>query len=178
MTKSKKTIHTKTPPPAKPTGVEFYFDKYAAAHQDPTNRSIQIVFIPVLIFGLFTLLWALPFPYIKFLGAYNADFNWSSFLLAFSIYYYLRMSPILAYVMLFMMMLFCYIITLLQQWAITGGPNLLLLGILITLVASVVLLAGYKKEGKKLSFEYRYKNMLIAPLFLLNLLLKRFKIKY
>ena len=164
--------------PVKSGSIEFYFDKFSAAHQDPANIIIHIIFIPLLVFSLFGILWAIPFPYIKFLGQYNADFNWSSFLLAFSIYYYLKLSPVLSYFMLFIMLAYCYLITLLQQWQKAGGPPLGALCGLIFIISCAALYGGYKKEGKKLSFEYRYKNILIAPLFLVHLLVKRFKIKY
>jgi uncharacterized membrane protein YGL010W len=174
----KSSNRIKTPPPAKPEGVEFYFAKYAAAHQDPVNRRIQIICIPLLLFSLMGFLWVLPFPYIKFLGVYNADFNWSSFFIAISIYYYLRLSPILSYFMLFAELVFCFIITELVQWQKSGGPELWLISGVLFVVCVILLSVGYNKERKKLSFEYRYKNLMIAPLFLLHLVLKRFKIKY
>lgn len=179
MAKNKTSTKVKPEPEVKPGSVEFYFDKFAAAHQDPANIVIHIIFIPLLLFSLFGLLWAIPFPYIKFLGQYNADFNWSSFLLAFSIYYYLKLSPVLSYFMLFIMLAYYYIITLLVQWQKAGGPPQLgaLCG-LIFVISCAALYGGYKKEGKKLSFEYRYKNILVAPLFLVHLVVKRFKIKY
>jgi uncharacterized membrane protein YGL010W len=174
----KKITKTQPTPTIKPGSVEFYFDKFAAAHQNPANILIHIIFIPLLLFSVFGLLWAIPFPYIKFLGQYNADFNWSSFLLAAIVYYYLKLSPILSYFMLFIMLAYYYIITLLLQWQKAGGPALSTLCGLIFVISCVALYAGYKKEGKKLSSEYRYKNILIAPLFLVHLLVKRFKIKY
>lgn len=174
----KKAEKKQVAPEIKPGSVEFYFNKYASAHQDPTNVIIHTVFIPLLLFSLFGLLWSTPFPYIKFLGQYNADFNWSSFLLAAIIYYYLKLSPILSYFMLFIMLAYYYLITLLLQWQKAGGPPLDALCGVIFIISCAALYYGYKKEGKKLSFEYRYKNILIAPLFLVHLVVKRFKIKY
>jgi len=177
MPKNKQKLKASSAP-VKPGGVEFYFDKFAAAHQNPANKLIYTVFIPLMAFGLFGLVWAIPFPYIKFLGQFNQDFNWSSFLLAFSIYYYLRLSPLLSYFMLFILLIYCYLITEIQQWQKAGGPALWLICGVIFLFSCIVLYAGYKREGKKLSFEYRYKNILIAPLFLVHLVFKRFSVKY
>jgi uncharacterized membrane protein YGL010W len=161
-----------------PAGVDFYFDKFAAAHQNPVNKLVQITCIPLLLVGLFGLAWVIPFPYIKFLGQYNQDFNWSSFLIAASIYYYLKLSPILSYFMLFVELVICFAITELLQWQKTGGPALWLISLLVFILACTALFIGYQKEGKPLSFEYRYKNLAIAPIFLLHLVLKRFSIKY
>jgi uncharacterized membrane protein YGL010W len=174
----RKITKTQTVAAAKPGSIEYYFDKFAAAHQDPANIVIHIIFIPLLLFGVLGLLWSVPFPYIKFLGQYNADFNWSSFLLAAIIYYYLKLSPILSYFMLFILLVYYYIITLIIQWQKAGGPPLGALCGAIFILSCAALYWGYKKEGKKLSFEYRYKNILIAPLFLVHLVVKRFKIKY
>ena len=65
--------------------VDIYFDKYAESHQNPTNKLIHWVCVPLIVFSLLGLVWAIPFPYIKFLGQYNGFVNWASFLIAFSI---------------------------------------------------------------------------------------------
>jgi uncharacterized membrane protein YGL010W len=178
VAKNKRSSQNKTPPPVALSGVEFYFDKFAAAHQNRTNRLIYIIFIPLIVFGLFAICWSLKFPYIKLLGKYNQDFNWASFLLAFAVYYYIRMSPVLGYFMLFILLIFFYTITELAQWQSAGGPNVGIIGLVMYFISFVALFIGYNIEGKKLSWEYRIKNMLIAPAFLLHLVLKRFSVKY
>ena len=178
MAKKKSSNKTKTPPPAAPTGVEFYFDKFAAAHQNTVNKLIYTIFIPLLLFSIFAIVWTVQFPYIKFLGQYNADFNWSSFLLAFMVYFYIRQSPVLGLFMLFIILIISYVITELVQWQNSDGPALWQIGDVVFIISCIALYIGYKLEGKKLSWEYRIKNMLIAPVFLLHLVLKRFSVKY
>lgn len=178
MAKNKVTPKGKTPAPAVPANVGFYFDKYAASHQDSANKIIHIIFIPLLLFSLVGLFWAIPFPHIKFLGAYNQDFNWSSFFLAILVYYYIKLSPPLAYPVLFIMLIFFYAVTKLDELQKAGGPAVGMISGIIFLIAVAGLLIGYIKEGKKLSFEYQYKNLLIAPLFLLGMVFKRFGLKY
>ena len=175
---TKQNVTKKPHAPAVPAGVGFYFDKFAAAHQQPANKIIHIIFIPLLLFGLVGLFWSVPFPDLKFLGAYRQDFNWSSFLLAFLVYYYIRLSPMLAYPMLFIMLIMFYIVTKIDEAQKAGGAAVWMVAGVIFLISVVALYAGYKKEGKRLSFEYRRKNMLIAPLFLLSLIFKRLRIKY
>ena len=175
---AKKKTTKPNPPPAKTDGVDFYFDKYALAHQNPVNKRIQIIAIPLLMFSLFGLLWCVPFPYIPFLGQYNSYFNWASIFIAVCIYFYLKLSPILSYFMLFVLLAFSFVIMLVQQWQKAGGPALLLICGVIFIASIIALAIGYNQERKKLSFEYRYKNILIAPLFLLHLVARRFKIKY
>ena len=90
----------------------------------------------------------------------------------------IKLSPVLGYFMLFILLIIFYGITELAQWQITGGPQLWMIGDVIFIISNIALFAGYIKEGKKLSFEYRYKNLYIAPVFLLHLALRRFKVKY
>ena len=177
LAKNKKSAKV-PPPPAKPEGVEFYFDKFAAAHQNPATKLIYIVFIPLLVLSLFGIAWSVPFPYIKFLGQYNQDFNWASFLLAFMVYYYLRLSPVLAFFILFILLIYFYMITSFLQVQKDGLVNLAIVSAVINIIACITLFIGYVKEGKRLSLEYRVKNMLIAPVFLLHLVLRKFNVKY
>lgn len=176
MTKKKGT--PKTPVQPVPAGVGFYFDKFAASHQEHSNKIIHVIFIPLLLFSLVGLFWSIPFPDLKFLGQYRQDFNWSSFFLAFLVYYYIRLSPVLAYPLLFIMLLMFYIVTKMDEAHKAGGVAVWMVAGMIFLFSVIALFAGYKKERKKLSFEYRRKNLIIAPLFLLSLVFKRLGIKY
>jgi uncharacterized membrane protein YGL010W len=98
---STKTVGEKRP-------VDIYFDKYAESHQHSTNKLIHWICVPLIVFSLLGLFWAIPFPYLKFLGKYNGFLNWASFLIGFSIYYYYKLSPVLSYLMLLILFGFSY----------------------------------------------------------------------
>src|ERR1700744_2830691 len=154
--------------------VDIYFAKYAESHQNPTNKLIHWICVPLIVFSLFGLLWSIPFPYLKFLGSYNGYFNWVSFVIAFSIYFYYKLSPVLSYVMLLVIMLFCYFITLLAGWQVNGGPALWLVCLVIFVLSWAGQFIGHKIEGKKPSFLDDIKFLLIGPIWLLHFILKRF----
>lgn len=80
--------------------VDVLFDKYAESHQDHTNKLIHWICVPLIVFSLLGLVWAIPFPHLEFLGKYNGFLNWASFLIAFSLYYYFILSPALSFLML------------------------------------------------------------------------------
>ena len=162
--------------PARP--VDAYFDKYAESHQNTKNELIHWICVPLIVFSLLGLVWAIPFPYIKVLGTYNGVFNWASFLIAFSVYYYYKLSPTLSYFMLIIVMLFCYVITLLVQWQTAGGPQLWQSCAVIFVLSWVGQFIGHKIEGKKPSFLDDVKFLLIGPIWLLHFVLLRWKIKY
>jgi uncharacterized membrane protein YGL010W len=164
--------------PAPKKQVDIYFDKYAESHQNHTNELIHWICVPLIVFSLLGLVWAIPFPYIPFLGKYNGMFNWASFLIAFAIFYYYKLSPILSYFMLLIVMAFCYIITLLEQWHTVGGPLLWQSCLAIFVLSWVGQFIGHKIEGKKPSFLDDIKFLLIGPIWLLHFILLRLKIKY
>lgn len=159
--------------------VDVYFDKYSESHQNHTNELIHWVCVPAIVFSLFGLVWAIPFPYLELLGKYNGYVNWASFLIAFSIYYYYKLSPILSYFMLLLMMFFSAGIVSLEKMHNTAGwPLMWQVCLGIFLIAWIGQFIGHKIEGKKPSFLDDVKFLLIGPIWLLHFILKKAKIKY
>ncbi|MBB6128144.1 Mpo1 family 2-hydroxy fatty acid dioxygenase [Mucilaginibacter lappiensis] len=158
--------------------VDVYFAKYAESHRNGTNEAIHFICIPLIVFSLLGLVWSIPFPYLKFLGSYNGVFNWASFLIAFSIYYYLKLSPVLSYIMLLILFGFSYAIIQLEHWHQAGGPALWLVSLIIFFISWVGQIIGHKIEGKKPSFLDDIKFLLIGPIYLLHLVLKKLSVKY
>ena len=162
--------------PKKP--VDILFDKYAESHQNHTNELIHWICVPLIVFSLLGLVWAIPFPHMDFLGRYNGFLNWASFLIAFSIYYYLKLSPVLSYIMLLVLFGFSYGIIQLEQWHKAGGPALWQVSLIIFLISWVGQFIGHKIEGKKPSFLDDIKFLLIGPIYLLHLILKKLSVRY
>src|SRR5690606_16134611 len=96
--------------------IDTIIENYSALHQHPANRFIQWFCIPLLTFGLLGFIWSIPFPQLAFLGKYSGYLNWASFLIAFSIYYYLKVSPLLSYGILLMVFAFSAGIVTLEKF--------------------------------------------------------------
>lgn len=158
--------------------VDVYFDKYAESHQNHTNELIHWICVPLIVFSLLGLVWSVPFPHLGFLGKYNGFVNWASFLIAFAVYYYYRLSPVLSYFMLLLVFAFSYLIIELEMWAHLGGPTLWQSSLLIFVLSWVGQFIGHKIEGKKPSFLDDIKFLLIGPIWLLHFILLRLGIKY
>jgi len=176
-----KSITNKKTPSAKASEkrpVDIYFDKYAEDHRNPTNKLIHWICVPLIVFSLLGLTWAIPFPYLKFLGQYNGFFNWASFLMAFCIFYYYKLSPLLSYIMLLIVFGFSYGVIELDTWHKAGGPALWLVCLIIFVASWAGQFIGHKIEGKKPSFLDDLKFLLIGPIWLLHFILKRFSIRY
>jgi len=167
------------PKQAESRPVDVYFDKYSESHQNHTNEIIHWLCVPAIVFSLFGLVWAIPFPYLELLGKYNGYVNWASFLIAFAIYYYYKLSPVLSYFMLLLMMLFSAgIVSLEKMHNAAGWPQMYQFCLGIFVIAWIGQFIGHKIEGKKPSFLDDVKFLLIGPIWLLHFILMKAKIKY
>lgn len=159
--------------------VDVYFDKYSESHQNATNKIIHWICVPLIVFSLFGLIWAIPFPYLDFLGRYNGYVNFASFLIAFAIYYYYKLSPVLSYLMLLLMMFFSAgIVSLEKMHNNEGWPQMWQVCLGIFVLSWIGQFIGHKIEGKKPSFFDDLRFLLIGPIWLLHFLLKKAGIKY
>jgi len=159
--------------------IDVYFDKYSESHQNPTNKIIHWICVPLIVFSLFGLVWAIPFPHLDFLGRYNGYVNFASFLIAFAIYYYYRLSPVLSYLMLLLIMFFSAGIVSLEKLHNTGGwPQMWQVCLGIFVLSWIGQFIGHKIEGKKPSFFDDLRFLLIGPIWLLHFILKKAGIRY
>ncbi|MBE7179533.1 MAG: DUF962 domain-containing protein [Mucilaginibacter polytrichastri] len=158
--------------------VDQYFDKYAESHLNPTNKLIHWICVPLIVFSLLGLVWAIPFPHLGFLGKYNGFLNWASFLIAFALYYYYRLSPTLFYGMILVVFAFSFLVVQLEVWEKKGGPALWQSSLVIFVLAWIGQFIGHKIEGKKPSFLDDVKFLLIGPIWLLHFIFKKLNIPY
>jgi hypothetical protein len=117
--------------PAEQRPVDRDFEEYDSVYRGAKNSYILLIAVPLMMFGLMALIWAIPFPHIAFLGKYNGYLNWASFLIAALIYYHLRLSPMVSYILLFMLFGFSYVIIQLEQLEKAGGMQLWLVGLIL-----------------------------------------------
>ena len=154
------------------------FMEYDASHQHPANVLIHWICVPLIVFGVFGLIWSIPFPRIEFLGKYNGFINWASFLIGFSIYYYLKLSATLSYGMLLLVCFFSFLIVQLEYWELAGGPKMWIVCLIVFILAWIGQFIGHNIEGKKPSFLTDIKFLLIGPIWLIAKIYKKVKIPY
>ena len=158
--------------------VDILFDTYSESHQNPSNELIHWVCVPLIVFSLLGMIWAIPFPYLAFLGKYNGFVNWASFIIAFSGYYYYRLSPVLSYLMILLIFAAAAVIVQLERWELAGGPALWLVCAVIFVLSWIGQFIGHKIEGKKPSFLQDVKFLLIGPIWLLHFICLKVGLKY
>ena len=158
--------------------IDILFNRYTASHQNPINKAINFICIPVVVFGLLGLAYAIPFPHLGFLGQYATYINWVSLVIAFSVYFYMRVSPLLSYIMLIIEFLMGYGIMQLAEWQKVVGPGMLVVCFLMLMTAYLLQFIGQTIEKKRYSFDNSLRFQFYGPIWLISLILQRFKIKY
>jgi uncharacterized membrane protein YGL010W len=139
--------------------IDTLLAQYSESHVHPTNELIHFVCVPVIMFTLLGLLWALhPVVALAFTAA--------------AMLYYLRLSPRFAVGMAMMAALMLAILVTLPP------ATVLPLSITVFVLAWIGQFIGHKIEGKKPSFFDDLRFLLIGPLFVLGFLYRRFKLAY
>ena len=105
-------------------------------------------------------------------------FNWASFLIAFCVYYTLKLSPILSYTMLLVLFALSYGLSRLAAWEIAGGPPMIWVCTFTMALAWLGHYIGGKKEGNEASFSDDKQLVLITPIWVLYSLFKSLGWKY
>lgn len=154
------------------------FEEYADSHQNKLNQIIHYICVPLIVFSIIGLVTAIPFPKLSFLGKYNMYINWFSFLMAFTIYYYYKLSPVLSYMMLSFFGVSYYFIVQLEYLERDNGIPLWLVSLVIFVVAWIGQFIGHKIEGKKPSFLTDLKFLLIGPIWIFSKVLNKLKLRY
>ena len=159
--------------------VDAYFDKYAESHQNPTNKLIHWICVPLIVFSLLGLVWAIPFPQLDFLGRYSGYVNWATFLIIFSLVYYFRLSVVLAFAMLLVICIISAgIVTLEKLHNQADWLPMWQICLIIFVVAWAGQFIGHKIEGKKPSFLDDLKFLLIGPIWLMHFIFRKLGITY
>lgn len=133
--------------------------QYSESHRNPTNELIHFVCVPLIVFSLLGILWAIhPVVSLAAVGA--------------AMWYYLQLSKPFALGMLAMSIL------MLALLAAMPPVTVLPLSIAVFVVSWIGQFIGHKIEGKKPSFLDDLRFLLVGPLFVLGFLYRRFKLAY
>jgi len=141
--------------------VEYYLGEYARDHQNPVNKALHRVCVPLIVVSLLGLLWSLPVPHA--FAAYGRFANWAAAFIACAMLYYVMLSPRLALGML-PAVLICVLVV---DWINTLPWPLWQTSAAIFGVAWIGQFIGHAAEGKRPSFFRDVQFLLIGPLWLL-----------
>ncbi len=152
--------------------VQAWLDEYGESHQDPTNKAVHWVCVPLIALSLIGMLWALPVP-AAFLNI-SPVLNWGVLFMMASVVYYFLLSPRLALGMVGVMAIF----TVALYWLDGLRTPLWMLCVGIFVLAWIGQFIGHLVEGKRPSFFQDLQFLMIGPMWLLSFVYQRLGIRY
>ena len=152
--------------------IDALLAEYGESHQNPFNKKIHWIAVPVIFWTVLALLWSVPVPSI-FSGV--SMLNWGTLLLLATLVYYFVLSPVLAIGMANFSVL-CVILVRAYEKSI--ALPLWQGALIVFVIAWAFQFWGHQVEGKKPSFFKDVQFLLIGPAWLMSFVYKKLGIKY
>lgn len=156
---------------------EEWIEEYGVSHQNPINKLIHWICVPLIMLSLLSLISIIPFPFKNYelltVGDLVVKINWMTLFLAYSIFFYLRLSFSIAIGMLLIAILMITSIS----WIEFFDQTIWRLSLFIFIVSWIGQFVGHKIEGQKPSFFEDIQFLLIGPAWLLSFIYKKWGIK-
>jgi len=154
-----------------------WFDEYGESHQNPTNKKIHWICVPVIFFSTLGLLWSIPHDYFGGILPRPLDpyFNWATVLVVIGSVFYWTLGK-----SIFGGMLLISLVCLWgnQMLASSGGMELWMISLIMFAVAWAGQFVGHKIEGMKPSFFKDLQFLLVGPAWLLSFVYQKVGIRY
>ena len=144
--------------------VQQWLDEYGESHQNPINKAIHWLCVPLIMISLIGLLWPINLV---------SNINLGVFLIAFATIYYLSMSFKMFLGMAFVGFGLVSCVNYLDSFS----SPLWQISLSIFILAWIGQFIGHKIEGKKPSFLKDIQFLLIGPAWLLGFIYKKNNIK-
>ena len=155
--------------------LNWFLEKYGESHQNTTNKLIQWVCVPSIMFSLFGLLMAIAFPFSTHETIY---FNWAFIAMVLAWVYYLRLSLPMFFGFLIVGSLILWGNYSIYLSVNKSNGQMVLISIIIFALAWIGQFIGHKIEGKKPSFLEDLQFLLIGPPWLLHFIYQKIGIKF
>lgn len=156
--------------------IDHWLEEYGESHQNPTNKTIHWICVPLIVFSLAGLLWSIPHGYFAGIlpAALDPFLNWATLFLLFALCYYFVLSKTI-----FLGFIPVIALVLGGNFAILqAGLPLFWVSLSIFVAAWIGQFIGHKIEGKKPSFFQDIQFLLIGPAWLLHFVYRRVGIAY
>ena len=154
--------------------IHHWISAYGENHQNPTNKKIHWVCVPIIMFTLLGLLSLVNFNIS--LNEYVYDINISYVLIIFTLFFYLRLSIVISVGMFLTATV--QLIIIYYFGSILSDQMLLYIYLGVFITAWIGQFIGHKIEGKKPSFFKDLQFLLIGPAWLLGFIYRKLGIRY
>ena len=153
--------------------IDTLLSKYGESHQHPINKFIHWICVPTIMFSLFGMLYAIPFPVERSLFA-----NWGFVVLVLALLYYLRLSVSMFFGFVLIGGAMIWGVDQIYLAAGQDASQLALTSLIIFVVAWIGQFIGHKIEGKKPSFLEDVQFLLVGPAWLLHFVYRKLGVAY
>lgn len=155
------------------TTLAALLDEYGESHRNAVNKLIHWVCVPVIVWTVIALLWAIPFPAEVSLGP--VPLNWAVIALVLAQLYYFRLSLSLGVGLLAYNLLMIAVTLWVEQ--VAPWP-LWAVALVVFVIAWIGQFIGHHIEGKKPSFLKDIQFLLIGPAWLMAFIYRAIGLKY
>lgn len=151
--------------------IDTWLDEYGESHQNPVNKTIHWVAVPIIYVCVFGLIWDIPTP-----DLFSSPLlNWATIILVPVMAFYFVLSMVIGLAMT----IFSALLVLLVAWYDgTGISSVSFISIVLFVIMWVFQFVGHAIEGKKPSFFKDVQFLLIGPIWLMADFLRRIGIRY
>ena len=149
-----------------------WFNDYGESHQNPTNKTIHWICVPLILLTVLGMLWAAPVP--AAMASVSPWLNWATVVMVLALIYYFALSPSLGAGMSIVLALFAYILHTLEA----AGLPMMTASVSVFVLAWIGQFVGHQIEGKKPSFFKDIQFLMIGPIWLLGFIYRRLGVRY
>ena len=151
--------------------VERWLGNYSEDHRNPTNILIHWICVPLILWTVIALLWAVPVP-----AAVGRAGLWAGVAMFAAMMFYLRLSRALAFGMLAAFVLLGLVTEGLYR--VLGPAHLTWLALGVFFVAWVAQFVGHHIEGRRPAFFTDLAYLLIGPAWIVAKVMRKLGIAY
>lgn len=151
---------------------DTWLDAYAESHQNPVNKRLHWICVPIIVLSLVGILWAIPVP--EAFSQISPALNWGTTFMLASMVYYCIMSIPLALGMVPVVLA----ITAIVAWMDSLSTPLIVLSAVLFVASWIGQFIGHKIEGKKPSLFEDIQFLMIGPLWILAPIYRKFGVRY
>ena len=156
--------------------IDNLLSEYGESHQNPTNKLIHWICVPLIFFSLMGLIASIPNGVLSSVfGEGSMYANWAAVVLALALIYYITLSIPLT-IGMFLFALAC--LFFINQLVLLNIAPLWLVSLGIFVAAWIGQFYGHKVEGKKPSFFKDVQFLMIGPAWLMHFIYKKIGIPY
>lgn len=156
--------------------IDNLLSEYGESHQNPTNKLIHWICVPLIFFSLMGLIASIPSGVLSSaFGEGSMYANWAAVVLALALIYYITLSfPLTIGMFLFALACLFFI----NQLVLLNIAPLWLVSLGIFVAAWIGQFYGHKVEGKKPSFFKDVQFLMIGPAWLMHFIYKKIGMPY